>query len=239
MTHQKLTLSLGLAFSLFGLAAVACSETADPAAPSSSGDAASSGGSSGEQTSSSGGGSSGKSSSSGKSGSSSGGTNPDFSVVVNEVASSDDFIELFNPSDQEVDLSGYALADLDSATDGPKAGDTRLVLAQGTTLAAGGYLTVVAAADVASTTPVDCFADDPEAPEGCLAAVFKLSKDEPDAVFLLDAEGAEVLRVDLPDSPDPDAGAAALQDTESWGRAPNGTGDFEILTTRTPGRSND
>lgn len=242
MIHQKLTLSFGLAFSLFGLAAVACSETADPAASSSSGDAASSGGSSDEATSS-GGGSSGTGSSSGRNGSSGGSSSgssiPDFPVVVNEVATSDDFVELFNPSDEAVDLSGFALTDLDEDTNGPKTGDTRLVLAAGTILEAGGYLTIVAGADAPSTVPVDCFAEDPEGPDSCLAASFRLSNDEPDAVFLLDAEGAEVLRVDLPASPDPDAGVAALEDTESWGRAPNGTGDFEILTTRTPGRSND
>lgn len=225
---------------LFGLA-VACSETAESASSSS-------GGSSGENISSSGaasgdkGGSSGNGSSSGKNGSSGNGSsssgsgeNPDFALVWNEIASSDDFVELYNPTSEAVDVSGYIVVDLDPDSNGPKpdGDEDRLVLAEGTVVAPGAYLTIVADSKTPSPTPVPCFET-----LQCPAAKFGLSKSGVDAVFLLDAEGNEVLRVDLPLSPD-DAGTPALAETESWGRFPNATGAFGVRTTRTPGRANE
>lgn len=58
-------------------------------------------------------------------------------------------------------------------------------------------------------------------------ADFKLSGDG-EELWLTDPDEEEVLSMDLP----------ALDDDTSWARIPDGTGDFEISTTPTPGEAN-
>ena len=157
-------------------------------------------------------------------------------MVINEVTTADDFVELLNTGDAPVDLTGYVLIDLDSSTGTHKPADdaSSLVFGTGTVLQPGAYLTVRADADASSNELTPCFVDDPEGPGTCPSAGFGLSKDKPEGVFLLAPDGTTVVdRVDL--NVDPILPLAA---TESRCRVPNGTGDFGVCTTRTPGRAN-
>ena len=144
-------------------------------------------------------------------------------IVVNEIASSDgDFFELFNTGTAAADLSGYVVADLDSATGGPKTSDG-LTLPSGTSIAAGGFLLFTEGTDAGAST--DCL----DATVGCFNVTFGLSSGNGDAVFLLDPAGTVVASSTV--------GPAAHRANLSVGRIPDGTGTF-VETARTPGFAN-
>lgn len=152
-----------------------------------------------------------------------GGVN-DSPIVVNEIASSDgDFFELFNTGTTAVDLSGYVVADLDSATGGPKTSDG-LTLPSGTSLAAGGFLLFTEGTDAGVST--DCLGP---TVSSCFNVTFGLSAGNGDAVFLINPAGTVVASSTI----GPSAHGANL----SVGRIPDGTGTF-VETARTPGFAN-
>lgn len=130
-------------------------------------------------------------------------------VVINELASLDDFIELFNRGTQAVDLTGHLVAH--RAPDGGVLRSDAVALSG--SLGAGQYLVLSGAADA-----------------GALTFTFNLSNGSGDTVFLLGADGGVIDEVTFP----PDSHNAG----ESWGRSPNGTGAFQKATTRSPGAVN-
>lgn len=145
-------------------------------------------------------------------------------LVINELsAAGDDWIELFNAGSDTLDVGGLLVADIDDAG-APKV-DGAVTIPAGTTLEAGAYLFVLADQDASLPDLQD--ACDP-GPVPCLHAGFGLSGGG-DTVFVLDADGAVLASVEYP--------ADATVEGESWGRIPNGTGDFGV-TAPTPGAAN-
>lgn len=144
----------------------------------------------------------------------------DPSVVINELMADndnihadpqgeyDDWLELYNPADTAVLLTGMYLTDKE---DEP----TQWTFPENTEIPANGYLVV-------------WLDDDEDAPEG-LHANFKLSSDG-ETVMLVDtdARGNQVL----------DSITFEEQETDvAFGRLPDGTGDFQIVQA-TPGAPN-
>lgn len=132
-------------------------------------------------------------------------------VVMDPQGDHDDWVELFNRTDSLVDLTGMYLSDKE---DNP----TKWQFPDGTQIAANGYLIVWC----------DEQHDDPETTEG-LHSNFKLSKSG-EAVLLVDtdANGNTILDSIVFDEQGTDV---------SYGRFPNGTGDFQIVAA-TPGEAN-
>lgn len=132
-------------------------------------------------------------------------------VIADPQGDYDDWLELYNPSDSAVMLTGLYLSD---KQDNP----TKWQFPDNTEIAANGYLIVW----------MDEDHDDEEATEG-LHANFKLSKSGELVLFVdTDTQGNEVL----------DSVEFGEQETDmAYGRLPNGTGDFQVVVA-TPGREN-
>jgi hypothetical protein len=120
----------------------------------------------------------------------------------------DDWIELLNSSDQEVDLSGMYLTD---NSDNPR----KWAFPKGTTLAPGAYLIV--------------WADEDGNANPGLHASFKLSKDG-ETVMLVDADGRGNALLDS-------VTFGKQRDDVSFGRLPDGKGAFRA-SQATPGGTN-
>ncbi len=152
------------------------------------------------------------------------------SVVINEIhAAGDDWVELKNIGPTSVDLSGLVLADTDTDVDGgaPRLGDG-MTFPAGTTLAAGQHLLIVADLSMPAMGPqMSCLGD--AGPMTCYYAGFGISAPRGERIYLLTAAGSEIAHSDIP----PNAATTG----RSWGRLPDGTGDF-MLTIETPGRAN-
>ncbi len=124
-------------------------------------------------------------------------------IIADPQGDNDDWIELFNRTDSDVDLTGMYLSD---KVDNP----TKWQFPDGIEIAANGYLIVWCDEDH----------DDEAATEG-LHSNFKLSKSG-ETVLLVDtdANGNTVL----------DSVVFGEQGTDvAYGRFPNGTGDFQIV----------
>ena len=118
----------------------------------------------------------------------------------------EDWIEIYNPGTESVDLSGIYLTD--DVTD-----PTQWQFADGTTIAAGGYLVIWA---------------DNDTDQGDTHASFKLSADG-ETIALYNTDGATLI-----DSVEFDA-----QETDiSYGRYPDGSETFVSMSTPTPGSAN-
>ena len=110
----------------------------------------------------------------------------------------DDWIELYNNSNSDIDLSGYFLSD-DSED------PMQWQVPEGTVISPNGYLMI--------------WADNDEEQEG-LHANFKLSSSA-ESVILSDSDGSILDEVSYAD-----------QTTDiSYGRFPNGTGDFQVMNS--------
>jgi hypothetical protein len=121
----------------------------------------------------------------------------------------DDWIELLNISDQEIDLSGMYLSDNE---DNP----LKWEIPEGTTLAPGAYLII--------------WADEDGGDEPGLHANFKLS-----------ASGEMILLVDTDERGNAILDSVIFGEQEadiSFGRYPNGTGEFVVLSVPTPNEEN-
>ncbi|HPN38091.1 MAG TPA: lamin tail domain-containing protein [Melioribacteraceae bacterium] len=124
-------------------------------------------------------------------------------VVINEILStgSPDWIELYNPNNQPVDVSGYLLYDGSTATN-------KYAIPAGTIVPANGFLVI------------NC--DD-----GVTGANFKLSS------------GGEYVTFEKPDgSPIESITFPGLATNTSYGRYPDGSTNWQILSTPTQGTPN-
>jgi hypothetical protein len=139
----------------------------------------------------------------------------DAGLVINELAGAGgDFIELYNASDTDLDLSGAGVTD---ANDAGIRYATSLRFPSNTRIAARGYFTVFLEADCPPTlTP-------------CLRGEFGLSQSLGDTVTLLDPQNETLAQQAYP--------ANAAASGSSWGRVFDGAPSFE-LQTRTPGAPN-
>jgi hypothetical protein len=136
-------------------------------------------------------------------------------VVINELAGSGgDFVELFNASDSEADLSGYGITDADDA--GVRYA-TSLRFASGTSIAARGYFTI--------SLEKDC----PTDVTPCVRGEFGISQDNGDLLTLLDGDNHTVAQQAY--------GPAAAPSGSSWARTYDGAPDFEVQR-RSPGAVN-
>jgi hypothetical protein len=127
-------------------------------------------------------------------------------VLADESGEFDDWLELYNQTDSEVDLSGWLLSG------GPVSAQEPFALPAGTSIAAAGYLVVWAD-------------DDPE--QGALHADFKLARIG-ETLVLYEPGGDAADSVTFPEQ----------QTDVSWARQPNGSGDWQAVTSPSPGLSN-
>ncbi|MDI1433236.1 lamin tail domain-containing protein [Polyangium sorediatum] len=196
-------------------AALGCSEASEDRPPT--GSASSSAGQ--------GGGGSGGSGGSGQGGGGAGGAGA-AKVVINEIAATgEEWIELVNVGDAVMDLDGYGVADQDG--DAPKLAEA-VRFEAGTKLAPGSYLVIVAGLDAPEAGPqAECLAEG--GPATCYQAGFGISASKGDKIFLLSPSDAIVEEAAYP--------AEAVAEGQTFGRVPNGIGDFEACEP-TPGAAN-
>lgn len=158
---------------------------------------------------------------SGMGGGSAGGLN---GVVINEIsAAGDDYIELYNPGDSDVELGDLKVADDDMGK--PKAMDA-VTIPMGTKIKAKGYYFILA--DVKDAKPGEQMMCSP-GPSPCIHASWGLSKGKGDKVYILDASDKELASEAYPPN--------AVPDGQTWGRLPNGSGSFKA-NKPTPGKEN-
>ncbi|MFZ5442928.1 MAG: lamin tail domain-containing protein [Myxococcota bacterium] len=145
------------------------------------------------------------------------GTCADGGVVINELAGTGgDFVELFNASDVDVDLSGYGLADFD-ADAGVIRYPTSLRFPTGTSIAARKHFTIF--------LEVDC----PTTVTPCLRGEFGIGQSSGDTLTLLDGQNNTVTQQAYP--------ANAAASGSSWARVYDGAPSFEVQR-RSPGAAN-
>jgi hypothetical protein len=142
-------------------------------------------------------------------------------VVINEIMAAntktvadpkgqfDDWIELYNKSDKEVDISGWFISDNPDKI-------AKWELPSGTKIPAKGFLIIWADEDSSQNTATS------------LHANFKLSASAGETIFLSDKTKANVDKVTF----------GAQQDDISYARKPNGTGNF-VASTPTFNKNND
>ncbi|MDI1450612.1 lamin tail domain-containing protein [Polyangium sp. 6x1] len=148
-------------------------------------------------------------------------------VVINEIAATgaEEWIEIVNVGDAVMDLDGYAIADQDG--DAPKLAEA-VRFEAGTKLSPGAYLVIVAGVDAPEAGPQsNCLSEG--GPATCYQAGFGISAKNGDKIFFLSPSDAIVEEAAYP----PDA----VADGETYGRVPNGIGDFEACEP-TPGEAN-
>lgn len=146
-------------------------------------------------------------------------------VVLNELSAGDEWIEVVNSGNAEVDVSGWQVADRDKDTGEPKLAEG-VTFPPGTKLAANAYGMVKGGgADSGDPCPGTGHAF-------CLHAGFGISNKNGETVFLLQGDGGVAGKLVYP----PDA---ANGDDISWSRIPSGdpAGAF-ALTPATPGTAN-
>lgn len=143
-------------------------------------------------------------------------------LAFNEIAATgDDFVEFYNTTDAALDVSGYGATD--SRDDGlPRLGRT-VKFPAGTSVPAHGFLVVLFEGDcpAASSTYV-CIQAPPLNGGG-------VSSSHPENVHLIDPDDQEISSVRFP--------GTTVTRGWTWGRVPDGTGDFGI-TRRSPGGAN-
>ena len=138
---------------------------------------------------------------------------PAFSVVINEVnGDSPDYIELVNNGTEPVDIGGHAVADESGGL--PKLSEAYR-FPSGTVLAPGERVLIITGERTEPGAKTD---DCGDYPAPCYHATFGISNSG-ELIFLLDA-GLPSGVVDQ----------VAYPGGVAWGRLPDGTGDFQVLT---------
>jgi hypothetical protein len=136
-------------------------------------------------------------------------------VVVNEIsAKGEDWVELYNPTSADVDISDFGLCDDDAMGACDMASILRFPM--GTKLPKGQFLLVVGnePADAGTGPSTSCLAMG--GPATCFHVGWKVSSSKGETVHLIDAKDALVDELKYP----MDAAPAG----QTWGRLPDGTG---------------
>lgn len=193
--------------------AAACSEAADLSPD---------GGGSVENGDASNGGS-GDGSASSKDGSASNGDASTNGVTLNEVSGKGlNWVEIVNTSASAVDVSGYGICDSEKDGGGPKI-DKAAIFPSGTILSPSSYLVV---AGTLSDGGNEC-------PDGgqsyCVYGDFGISNKSGESIYFLAPDQSVIESTAYP--------ANTLNDGQTWGRLPNGSGDF-TTTGASPGAAN-
>jgi Lamin Tail Domain len=147
------------------------------------------------------------------------------SVLINEIAADEEWVELVASGTTATDISGFRVADSEKDAGGPKL-DEAVTLPSGTILSPKAYLIVQAGG-------LD--GGGKACPDGgqsyCFKAEFGVSNKNGETIYLLDGSGAVVGTAIYP----PKAAAAG----ETWGRLPSAdpNGAFGV-TAPTPGAAN-
>lgn len=137
------------------------------------------------------------------------GTDSEVKLLINEVMSAPldgqfDFIEIYNPGTEAIDMSGFILQDEKGASE-------QYVIPEGVSIAPKGFL---------------CFTQAQEGnPSGSFG--FGLSS-KGDKVFLLDKDGNNIDKVELP----------AMEDGTSYARVSDGAPTWAVVANPTQGASN-
>jgi Lamin Tail Domain len=153
-------------------------------------------------------------------------------VTFNEIsAAGDEWLELYNASASDFELSGYGITDTDKST-----GEARVTKAMrfpnGTKLPAGGFVLVLLGKSNSTPGPYSADACLPGVAVGCFYALFSVSEARGEAVHLLAPDNAEVSSIIYPADLAFEAGAGLTAC-----RIPDGTGDLTTCTA-TPGAAN-
>ncbi|GEM_PF-6722916 len=158
-------------------------------------------------------------------------TTPTSSLVINELQPrGDDFAEIVNTGSAPASLDGYFVADGEGIGDPPADVTHRVALPAGLTLAPGEHFVVAMNLDTAVMTGIVTSAADCRGAARCVQTAFGMSAGSGDSFAVLDAAGAVVAEAAVP-------GDATAEDTLSWSRLPDATGDF-AAGTATPGAVN-
>ena len=149
-------------------------------------------------------------------------------VVINEIRSEDktlpEYVELYNPTSKELDLSGWGVGGQKS--DGTD--DVPFAFPAGTKVAPGGYV-------VLSTNVLDDAACKTLAVTPCFFHDAGISGSRGETMRLVDPTGAVAEKATIP--PVAAETGPTLTEPQSWGRLPNGTGEF-AANKPTPGKAN-
>jgi len=147
-------------------------------------------------------------------------------VVVNEIrAKGTEFVELYNPTSNPIDVSGAKVADTISDSGCPKTSDA-VVFPSGTSIPGGGYLVVFSGSGDAGGPFTDCH---DAGTSTCWQATWSISNSSGETLWVMTADDTIAASGTYP----PNAVDSGL----SWGRLPNGTGDF-AANAPTPGAAN-
>lgn len=149
-------------------------------------------------------------------------------VVINEVrATTDDWVELMNVGEGPVDLGGMVLADTDTEGNVPRV-EEGVEFPAATWLAPGQHLLVLAdVSDAGVGAQMTCLGGD--GPMTCHHARFGISAARGEGLFLIGRDHVVTATAVYP--------ADAAPEGSSWGRVPDGTGEF-VVNRPTPGVAN-
>ena len=154
-------------------------------------------------------------------------------VAFNEMkASGDEWLELYNAGDHDVDLSGYGVTDTDKTTGAPRTAKA-MRFPSGTVLKKSGFILVLLGKKNSTPGPYSSDACLPDVSAGCFYATFSISETRGEAIHLLAPDDKTVSSVIYPADLNFDAGSNL-----SACRIPDGEG---VLTNcrATPGAKNE
>ncbi len=149
-------------------------------------------------------------------------------VVINELrATTDDWVELMNVGEGPVDLGGMVLADTDTNGNVPRV-EEGVEFPAATWLAPGQRLLVLAdVSDAGVGAQMTCLGVD--GPMTCYHARFGISAARGEGLFLIGRDHVVSTSAMYPPNAAPEG--------SSWGRLPDGTGEFAV-NRPTPGEAN-
>lgn len=154
-------------------------------------------------------------------------------VAFNEMrAAGDEWLELYNAGDHDVDLGGYGVTDTDKTTGAPRA-NKAMRFPSGTVLKRGGFLLVLLGKKNSTPGPYSSDACLPGVSAGCFYALFSVSETRGESIHLLAADNKTLSSAIYPADLDFDAGSNL-----SACRIPDGEGDLTACRG-TPGASNE
>lgn len=155
-----------------------------------------------------------------------GGSAPAGALVINEIqARGDEWVEIANGSDGDIDLSGFGLCDEDA--DGQCETASAMRFPDGTVIGPGEYLVVLADQMDPDPGPHDvCI----PGVTSCFYATWRVSAADGEVIRLIGADDAEVAQLLYPAN-------ATVDATTSWSRLPDMTGAADVGAP-TPGAAN-
>jgi hypothetical protein len=152
-------------------------------------------------------------------------------IAFNEMhASGDEWLELYNAGDHDVDLAGYGVTDTDKTTGAPRT-TKAMRFPSGTVLEREGFLLVLLGKKNSTPGPYSSDACLPDVSAGCFYALFSISETRGESIHLLAADNKALSSAIYPADLAFDAGNLTAC------RIPDGEGGF-IACRGTPAASN-